>query len=418
MSELKCPACTTVLSEPLPERCPTCQLEGLNKMFLTLEDNKNWKKTVLNEHIKKLRNHKIFIGAAHVLILLNDGKLFQIEGNYEPTKIAENVVSATAGYNYSLYLDAEGKVHFLGNSGIPFKERFNQGNLVFKEVYAHRKIDIFGVRDVDNNFYAWGDNHSEKIRKKSTKILKTFKTRETICISAEVEKWYNHNEHRTGERKFSYSEAYPSDILFSIWDTDDYKIFCKCYGADNLNVYAHRLKSELMKICEVPEDIRIAFNDKFFKVMKERDPATFHCSGGSFSPPWKIYKYYLEPRICFTDNYIFSPFQVDKVSFGKIFNEQAYPKEAVYLEYFRFEGVSLNVPIDKTPNEPDGGILRIFRGIKEFVSFSNVAFFYRDGGYLYFMDYFRKFWRISAEKLFKFNHETAPEELLEFICKL
>ena len=97
----------------------------------------------------------------------------RIEDKNEKMEIvARNVISATAGYNYSLYLDTEGKVHFIGNSGIAFKERFNQGDLAFKKVFARRDIDIFGAEDIDENFYVWGDNHSEQLETKSETFLK------------------------------------------------------------------------------------------------------------------------------------------------------------------------------------------------------------------------------------------------------
>ena len=173
----KCPACKTELPEPLPERCPVCNLDGLNQIFLTREDYEYWKENVLAKHIKKMRTYKVSVGHDGVLVLLRDGKLFGFGNNTQgqycpnhigekiivPQEIAEDVISASAGYNYSLYLDAHGKVHFLGNSGIPFKERFEQGDLVFEEVFARNDVDIFGARTNDGKFYVWGDNSNNLI---------------------------------------------------------------------------------------------------------------------------------------------------------------------------------------------------------------------------------------------------------------
>ena len=174
MSDIKCSACKTILSEPLPERCPSCQLEGLNRMFLTLEDYEDWKKNVLNKHLMKM-NCQIFAGYGGVLLLIGNvlyGFGDNTQGQYglnhigkkidKPEKIADNVISTDAGYNYSLYLDAEGKVHFLGNSGIPFKERFNQGNLIFKKIYTAKRCDIFWGEDLNGDLYVWGANLLER----------------------------------------------------------------------------------------------------------------------------------------------------------------------------------------------------------------------------------------------------------------
>ena len=188
MSDIKCPACKTILSEPLPERCPSCQLEGLNRMFLTLEDYKDWKRNVLEEHIKTLCNHKISVGHDGVLVLLSNGQLFGLgnntQGQYcprrigeyidKPEKIADGVISAAAGYNYSLYLDSNGKVHFLGNSGVPYKERFDQCDFVFKKVFACNYSDIFGVEDIDGNFYVWGDNRESLIENLKEENVREF----------------------------------------------------------------------------------------------------------------------------------------------------------------------------------------------------------------------------------------------------
>ena len=165
-TERKCPACGSIVSSPLPKLCPVCQLEGINRMFLTREDYEEWKKTILDEHIKNLR----LVGKSHILSLRGDGRLYQFINN-EMELIAENVISAAAGYNYSIYLDSSGQVHFLGNSGIPFKERFSQGDLVFKSVYANTDIDIFGAENSDGNFYIWGDNHSELIESLQQRLV-------------------------------------------------------------------------------------------------------------------------------------------------------------------------------------------------------------------------------------------------------
>ena len=264
MHEIKCPACKAILAEPLPKSCPVCHLKGINQMFLTREDYDDWKKHVLDEHIKNLRPNRISAGYDGILILLGDGRLFgfgnNTQGQYcpchigekieKPEKIADGVISAAAGYNYSLYLDTDGKIHFLGNSGIPFKERFTQGDLVLKEVYAKNDIDIFGAEDIYGNFYIWGDNHSEQIEPivvEHIMDLETIETQQVIGkLTLEVKEHYFSDYAR-----IHFNDFFPlseKELEYSIKMKSDYKSFSKLYSEYNLEIHLEILKSQALKI--------------------------------------------------------------------------------------------------------------------------------------------------------------------------
>lgn len=302
MSELKCPACGNVLSEPLPKRCPVCQLEGINKMFLTLEDYKNWKKKILDVHIGKLRNHRVSVGYDGVLVLLGDGRLFGFGNNTQgqycprrigekidtPEKIADNVISVAAGYNYSIYLDANGKLHFLGNSGIPFKERFDQGSLIFKEVYAKNNKDVFWAVDKNGEVYIWGTI------KDSRRLLKKFEPIETQFTTYESSWWRYCDSYETQTDTYvfdSHSKYHRlDDITLSIKSRPDYIKFSKKYGEDNLQIVFSTLEKEF---------INSNFYDNYDHFIEE---------GKSFREA--NYIVVLQPEVYFLNRYIFQPVKI------------------------------------------------------------------------------------------------------------
>lgn len=76
-----------------------------------------------------------------------------------PVKIAEGVISAAAGYNYGLYVTADGALHFVGSSGILYPERFAFDRRI-AEVFAEPDRDVFRLTDEAGDTYVWGDNWS------------------------------------------------------------------------------------------------------------------------------------------------------------------------------------------------------------------------------------------------------------------
>ena len=335
MSEIKCPACKATLTEPLPERCPVCNLEGLNRMFLTLEDYEEWKTNVLEEHMKKLCNYKFFAGVTQFLVLLDNGTLFQIVDS-KPVKVAEKVTSVAAGYNYSLYLDVAGKVHFIGNSGIAFRERFNQSNLIFKKVFARRDSDIFGAEDIDGNFYVWGENCNGHVFKSiSKKFLFTLNT-----VSSEITNKTELNLSTYGTygsewivRWYSNSEDYsPSfcELESSIKTTAEYDKFRKIYGEENLKIEFNVLsKGTILESGKDKDYEKESTNDKYYD---DRLPSEDHgpYQGKKTYYAWKKMRVSLRPDLYLINNYIFIPMQF----YSKTWDNLFYKKDQwTYREY-------------------------------------------------------------------------------------
>ena len=80
-----------------------------------------------------------------------------------PVKIAEGVISAAAGYNYGLYVTADGTLHFIGSSGIPYPEYFAFDGRI-AEVFAEPDRDVFRLTDGNGEAYVWGDNWSGSLQ--------------------------------------------------------------------------------------------------------------------------------------------------------------------------------------------------------------------------------------------------------------
>lgn len=474
MSELKCPACKAPLSEPLPERCPVCQLEGINRMFLTLEDYEDWKKNVLDEHIKKLRNHKIFVGEVHVLVLMDDGTLFQIEGN-KPAKVAENVKSVATGYNYSLYLDSASKVHFLGNSGISFKERFKQDALVFKKVFARLDIDIFGAEDIDGNFYVWGDNHSQMLEPSSKKLLyvpdedfmKNFSSRNETYEYYSFGWVFNYSSkslsqllHQTcHEASVTFSKK---DIQEAIRETDIYGRLAKLYGESNLEIeselreshekrfgdtlmkssvnpknrYTQTNKNSTVDYYYLPDGLFISCDDaesnlgaylvdlyKNGKLKYSRHVSLASYSdnrGAKIYGPHTIIKRTFQAKVFLVNKYIFVPEPKPSTTAFKKFFVDPIPKYTGLKKFINiYKGdFEIYARLEKDSSlyvfrkESDGKLVKIttFKGIMDCSEYIKDC--------LYLIDYSNKIWCINLEKLLKLKQEIVSEKLLKFICEL
>ena len=119
--------------------------------------------------------NRIFSGVGGTLTLTADGALYGAGWDLripygvdydpaaalaaEPVKIAEGVISAAAGYNYGLYVTADGTLHFVGSSGIPYAERFAFDGVI-REVFAEPDRDVFRMTDENGEAYVWGNNWS------------------------------------------------------------------------------------------------------------------------------------------------------------------------------------------------------------------------------------------------------------------
>ena len=128
----------------------------------------------------KASDNRTFSGAGGRLTLTREGTLygagwdlvFPFEADYDsaaalaapPVKIAEGVISAAAGYNYGLYVTADGTLHFIGSSGLPYTERFAFGRKI-REVFADANQDVFRLTDEAGESWVWGDNLSGNLQK-------------------------------------------------------------------------------------------------------------------------------------------------------------------------------------------------------------------------------------------------------------
>lgn len=81
-----------------------------------------------------------------------------------PVKIADGVISAAAGYNYGLYVTADGSLRFIGGSGLPYAERFAFDGMI-REVFADPDRDLFRLTDEAGEHWVWGDNWSGALQK-------------------------------------------------------------------------------------------------------------------------------------------------------------------------------------------------------------------------------------------------------------
>lgn len=201
--------------------------------------------------------------------------------------VAENVISAAAGYNYSIYLDRKGKIYFLGNSGIPFKKRFEQGNLVFKNVYAATDNDIFGAETQNGDFYVWGDNHSELIENFKENFICNWKIVEVKNLEVFIyypdsyhTSWIQHN---SGPDKMERSPTF-NEFKFEIKKSFlNYSMYGNFYEG-NLKIKFVYLDTEVIKPTEFPSPQ----TDSYFTTKKG-----------------KIKRY--RPSIYLTNKYIFEP---------------------------------------------------------------------------------------------------------------
>ncbi len=125
-------------------------------------------------------NSRSFSGLGGRLTLMPDGTLYGVGWDlaipygvdYDPAaalaappvKLAEDVISAAAGYNYGLYVTADAALHFLGSSGVPYAEYFAFDGTI-REVFTEPDRDMFRLTDEAGDTYVWGDNYSGLLQK-------------------------------------------------------------------------------------------------------------------------------------------------------------------------------------------------------------------------------------------------------------
>ncbi len=169
----------------------------------------------------------------------------------EPVKIAENVISASAGYNYALYVTEDGLLHFVGDSGLPFRERFYFDGKI-KEVFAEPDRDVFSLFDEKGDKYVWGDNHCEYIMP-SEHIIHDVVNDQKITLHDGKMIWEykkDGKECRSKGELLNYPDSDRLGILKKrLGQTQMFKDLSKEYGADNIFFkYVLRSETEFRKI--------------------------------------------------------------------------------------------------------------------------------------------------------------------------
>lgn len=154
MSERKCPACGGLVKETW-KFCPVCgeKLPRIIKKKKRPEDPAC----------------RAFAGKTYGLILTPEGILYGIGSNSagqiqednwkdwysQPVMMAENVISAAAGKDYTIYVTRDGQVQLRGRGELV--ERFT-GFSDAKNVFADYQANIFWIQRADGAMFAFGEN--------------------------------------------------------------------------------------------------------------------------------------------------------------------------------------------------------------------------------------------------------------------
>lgn len=257
----KCPACGREVNIG-EECCSTCKMRNLDQFFVSKADYFEWVQTNLEPYRKILRP-KIFAGNSGVLILTREGTLYgwgnNSQGQYgivqqdmildAPQKIAENVRSAAAGYNYSIYVTEEGQTVLLGNSGIPYIERF-QGFDHAAEVYAAPDKDVFWIVSQTGGLYVWGQNNDGGIVSKTQ--TDCFRFAQTELEVEYLNGIYEIHVPETNPAKAliglkhscisSYLYSQLKQLSFELKQTETYEKYRNKFGEDNLSIEFEQIK--------------------------------------------------------------------------------------------------------------------------------------------------------------------------------
>ena len=169
-----------------------------------------------------------------------------------PVKIAENVVSAAAGYNYGLYVTADGKLHFIGDSGIPYAERFAFDGRI-RRVFAEADRDVFSLEDEKGDIWHWGCNFACNLADR-LKVPRAVLDDHVVTAKRGKLIWCYETEGQTHYRKGILYENIGSSALGKLkqWAIrqKEYRRLSAQYGEDNMLLkYVLRNRSSKREIC-------------------------------------------------------------------------------------------------------------------------------------------------------------------------
>ncbi len=197
-----CPSCQSAI--PIEtDQCSVCGLSGLNQGFFTEKEYGTWVKDGLVKHQELRKPVEISVGPNHAVILMKNGDLYAIGNNRNeacggsglpqvlttPTRIAQNVASASAGKNHTIYCSKDGTVTLQGCSD--YVDRFDCA-LRAEKVYAHQYKDEFLIKEIGGGYYFFGANYEEHVPR-SVRVLRELPE---VAISPEwsIIRSYTHSQ--------------------------------------------------------------------------------------------------------------------------------------------------------------------------------------------------------------------------------
>ena len=153
-----------------------------------------------------------------------------------PVKIAETVVSAAAGYNYGLYVTADGTLHFIGDSGIPYAERFAFDGRI-RRVFAEADRDVFSLEDDKGDTWRWGCNFAFDLADRLL-VPRAVLDDQVVTVKKGLAIWYYEADGRTHYRKGILCENVGSSTLGRLRRLairhEGYRRLSAQYGEDNM----------------------------------------------------------------------------------------------------------------------------------------------------------------------------------------
>ena len=168
-----------------------------------------------------------------------------------PVKIAENVTDAAAGFNYAIYVTDDGKLHFVGDSGIPFRERFSFDGVI-RGVSAEPDRDVFYLTDENGDRYVFGYNAEGSLVPLEYTIHGVFDN-QVVTMRDGVLVWIYKQDGKECRKIGPLLNYFLMEIRgvlrMRISRTKFYRDIVREYGEDNIEVkYVLRSKSEKRRI--------------------------------------------------------------------------------------------------------------------------------------------------------------------------
>ena len=237
----KCPACGEILA-PGAAQCPSCQLEGLDQIFLSHSDYDSWVSKVLKPHMERI-SRRVFSDGDTLLILTGDGTLYGMGHNFagqivenggdyidEPVHIASGAVSTSTYGSYIIFATEDGRIHIRGRG--EFADRV-------PEFCDAREVFVYGgqffVVNRQGQVFAFGSNHDGSLEPEQEEVLTIFPEMSAKAIGP----FFDSNA------PFCYGTRYPSgydqqcaecEVRNKVGKSEEYQAFAQRYEPSNLHI--------------------------------------------------------------------------------------------------------------------------------------------------------------------------------------